>query len=130
MIGQALTNLIKNAGEAIESHQKNGAEDDFVPTIHVSCIPEDDYALIQISDNGVGLPEDRSSLFEPYVTTRDSGTGLGLPIVKKIVEEHGGTLTLEDAPLMGNRAQPGAMASIRIPLAVDEIEENEKQDLE
>jgi nitrogen fixation/metabolism regulation signal transduction histidine kinase len=38
------------------------------------------------------------ALFEPYVTTREKGTGLGLPIVKKIIEEHGGTLELEDAP--------------------------------
>ncbi len=49
-------------------------------------------SLITISDNGIGLPEDRARLFEPYVTTRDKGTGLGLPIVKKIIEEHGGTL--------------------------------------
>ena len=56
------------------------------------------HAVIRIADNGIGLPEDRARLFEPYVTTRDKGTGLGLPIVKKIIEEHGGTLVLEDAP--------------------------------
>ena len=53
--------------------------------------------ILEISDNGIGLPQDRSRLFEPYVTTREKGTGLGLAIVKKIVEEHGGVLKLEDA---------------------------------
>jgi two-component system nitrogen regulation sensor histidine kinase NtrY len=61
-------------------------------------------AVILIEDNGVGLPEDRARLFEPYVTTRSKGTGLGLPIVKKIIEEHGGTLQLEDAEGRGARA--------------------------
>ena len=43
---------------------------------------------LEISDNGTGLPPDRSRLFEPYVTTREKGTGL-TSIVKKIIEEHG-----------------------------------------
>ena len=47
-------------------------------------------------DNGIGLLQDRSRLFEPNVTTREKGTGLGLAIVK-IVEEHGGVLKLENA---------------------------------
>jgi two-component system nitrogen regulation sensor histidine kinase NtrY len=72
--------------------------------------------LLSISDNGNGLPEDRSRLFEPYVTTRDKGTGLGLPIVKKIIEEHGGTLTLLDAEPFEPGAHPGAMAMIRLDL--------------
>ena len=68
-------------------------------------------------DNGIGLPEDRARLFEPYVTTRDKGTGLGLPIVKKIIEEHGGSLALEDAPVFDGATHAGAMAVIRLPLA-------------
>ncbi len=117
MIGQALTNLIKNAGEAIISLQEQGAPEGHAPEIRVSAaIAEDGRAEIRIMDNGVGLPEDRARLFEPYVTTRDSGTGLGLPIVKKIIEEHGGTLVLEDAPPFGPDAQSGAMALIRLPL--------------
>ena len=70
---------------------------------------------LTICDNGVGLPPDRARLFEPYVTTREKGTGLGLPIVKKIIEEHGGTLSLETAPLFGRTDHPGAMAEIRLP---------------
>ncbi|MFZ7089709.1 ATP-binding protein [Primorskyibacter sp. 2E233] len=119
MIGQALTNLIKNAGEAIESLQEKGAPEGHKPEIRVSArVDEDGRAEIRIMDNGIGLPEDRARLFEPYVTTRDKGTGLGLPIVKKIIEEHGGTLTLEDAPAFEEGAHPGAMAIVRLPLSV------------
>ena len=76
-------------------------------------------AVIQISDNGIGLPEDRSRLFEPYVTTRTEGTGLGLPIVKKIIAEHGGTLVLKDAEPLDGSGQIGACAEITLPLAAE-----------
>ncbi len=99
MIGQALTNLIKNAGEAIETLQEKHPEVDVDPQVRVALAVDGDTAIITIADNGIGLPEDRARLFEPYVTTREKGTGLGLPIVKKIIEEHGGTLTLDDAAL-------------------------------
>ncbi len=118
MIGQALTNLIKNAGEAIESYQEKSKPADFVPEIRVSLSADDSEAVIRISDNGTGLPPDRARLFEPYVTTREKGTGLGLPIVKKIIEEHGGTLALLDAPVFDGNDHPGAMAEIRLPRAL------------
>nr|MBP6737070.1 GHKL domain-containing protein [Paracoccaceae bacterium] len=117
MIGQALTNLIKNAGEAIESLQEKGAPEAFSPEIRVALTTDETAAEIRVMDNGIGLPLDRTRLFEPYVTTREKGTGLGLPIVKKIIEEHGGTLTLEDAPLFEGNAHAGAMAVIRLPRA-------------
>ncbi|MEC3860986.1 PAS domain-containing sensor histidine kinase [Mesobacterium sp. TK19101] len=117
MIGQALTNLIKNAGEAIESLQEKGAPDGFAPEIRIRCAEVDGRAEIRILDNGIGLPEDRARLFEPYVTTRDKGTGLGLPIVKKIIEEHGGSLILDDAPVFEGASHAGAMAVIRLPLS-------------
>jgi two-component system nitrogen regulation sensor histidine kinase NtrY len=116
MIGQALTNLIKNAGEAIESLREKGAPEGHAPMIRIESHEEDGQAVIAISDNGIGLPEDRTRLFEPYVTTRDKGTGLGLPIVKKIIEEHGGTLTLEDADPFSPGAIAGARAVVRLPL--------------
>lgn len=115
MIGQALTNLIKNAGEAIESLQDKGAPDGFVPEIRIALEADESRALIRISDNGIGLPPDRARLFEPYVTTRDKGTGLGLPIVKKIIEEHGGTLLLTDAAIFEGNTHAGAMAEISLP---------------
>ncbi|MEM7752411.1 MAG: PAS domain-containing sensor histidine kinase [Pseudomonadota bacterium] len=118
MIGQALTNLIKNAGEAIETlYQKDGVPEGHVPTVRVEVTRQKKRVGIAISDNGIGLPEDRSRLFEPYVTTRKEGTGLGLPIVKKIIEEHGGTLVLTDAEPLDGSGKRGARAEITLPLA-------------
>jgi len=119
MISQALTNLIKNAGEAIESLQEKGAPAGHAPQIRISSQIEDGMAVLRIADNGIGLPEDRARLFEPYVTTREKGTGLGLPIVKKIIEEHGGTLVLDDAPDFDEDGHRGAMAVVRLPLLTD-----------
>ncbi|WP_317054549.1 sensor histidine kinase NtrY-like [Roseovarius rhodophyticola] len=128
MINQALTNLIKNAGEAIESLYEKEGRDGHTAMIRVASTIEDGAAVIHIADNGIGLPEDRSRLFEPYVTTREKGTGLGLPIVKKIIEEHGGTLSLEDAPPFAPDARVGAMAVIRLPLSEhSETQIDEKQ---
>lgn len=115
MISQALINLIKNGGEAIESMREKGVPDGYSPTIRVSLEVDGARACIKVADNGIGLPEDRARLFEPYVTNRSEGTGLGLPIVKKIIEEHGGTLTLEDAPPLTEDPHFGAMAVITLP---------------
>ena len=118
MVSQALTNLIKNAGEATDTRiEKRG--DDFVPTVIVRAKAENDGLCIEITDNGIGLPENRAKLFEPYVTTRDKGTGLGLPIVKKIIEEHDGTLELMDAPVDTAGDHAGAMAKIWLPGPMD-----------
>ncbi|MFZ1662793.1 MAG: ATP-binding protein, partial [Paracoccaceae bacterium] len=117
MISQAVTNLIKNAGEAIESLQEKGVPPGYAPEVRVTMSVADEAVTIRISDNGVGLPLDRARLFEPYVTTREKGTGLGLPIVKKIIEEHGGTLILTDADLFDGSDHRGALAEIRLPRA-------------
>ncbi|MDM7459570.1 MAG: ATP-binding protein, partial [Paracoccus sp. (in: a-proteobacteria)] len=109
MLRQALTNLLKNAGEAVEERAEVAPEG-WTPRIDVTLEASPEAACIRIIDNGPGLPADRSRLFEPYVTLKSHGTGLGLPIVKKIVEEHGGSLALSDAP-----HPPGAMAEIRLP---------------
>ena len=116
MIGQALTNLIKNAGEAIETLREKHPEVDVAPEIRIALTVQGSTAAISISDNGIGLPEDRARLFEPYVTTREKGTGLGLPIVKKIIEEHGGTLALVDAEPFDGADRFGAMAVIDLPI--------------
>ena len=118
MISQALTNLIKNAGEAIQTLQQKGAPEDHAAQIAVALSRSKTVARLTIADNGIGLPEDRARLFEPYVTTRSEGTGLGLPIVKKIIEEHGGTLSLEHAPAFAGQTHYGAMAVITLPLAL------------
>ncbi|WP_045390615.1 PAS domain-containing sensor histidine kinase [Falsirhodobacter sp. alg1] len=114
MMSQIFTNLLKNAGEAVEDEALKGDEH-YVPEIRVSVRTEAEAAVIRVADNGVGLPPDRTRLFEPYVTTREKGTGLGLAIVKKIVEEHGGTLALTDAPVFEGMSHAGALAEIRLP---------------
>ncbi len=116
MIAQAFTNLIKNAGEAIESRRKTEGLSEFAPEIRVHFEAGERDLCICIADNGIGLPEDRARLFEPYVTTRAEGTGLGLSIVRKIIEEHGGSLRLDDAPAFEGDAHRGAMAVIRLPI--------------
>ena len=115
MISQALTNLIKNAGEAIETRIEKGVSLELTPAIAISLADQGTQVSITISDNGIGLPQDRAKLFEPYVTTRDKGTGLGLPIVKKIIEEHGGVLRLDDAEPIGDTQHVGAAATIELP---------------
>ncbi|MFK7743960.1 MAG: ATP-binding protein [Roseobacter sp.] len=124
MISQALTNLIKNAGEAIDSLAEKGIPNGHSPMINICLSSKDERARLTIADNGIGLPEDRARLFEPYVTTRSEGTGLGLPIVKKIIEEHSGTLALEDAPLFENQSHAGAMAVIVLPCVAQAMKEN------
>jgi two-component system nitrogen regulation sensor histidine kinase NtrY len=116
MINQALTNLLKNAAEAIEENARDGA--DGPPEIRVALAVETDALVIDIQDNGPGLPEQPARLFEPYVTYRAKGTGLGLPIVKKIIEEHDGTLELTPAPVFGSATRPGAWARIVLPRAI------------
>jgi two-component system nitrogen regulation sensor histidine kinase NtrY len=116
MMSQALTNLIKNAGEAIETLQEKVSDTIVIPQVRIALEITIDTATIMISDNGIGLPEDRAKLFEPYVTTRDKGTGLGLPIVKKIIDEHGGSLILTDAPAFDDTGRKGASAIISLPI--------------
>ena len=111
MIGQALTNVLKNAGEAIAA--RRGAEPQPPGRIPRALVVEHGWAAFEIEDNGVGLPaKDRDRLTEPYVTTREKGTGLGLAIVERIIEEHGGELALTDAA-----EPPGARVTLRLPLA-------------
>ena len=95
LISQGLTNIIKNAGEAIAAVP---ADQLGRGRIVISAARVDSDIVIDVIDNGIGLPkENRSRLLEPYVTTREKGTGLGLAIVGKILEEHGGRIELHDA---------------------------------
>ena len=113
LVSQALTNIIKNAVEALENVGLSNIEN---PRIIASAHIEGDVARIEISDNGLGWPqENRHKLLEPYVTTREKGTGLGLAIVAKIVEQHGGTIDLRDS-LADENGRIGACLSFTLPL--------------
>jgi two-component system nitrogen regulation sensor histidine kinase NtrY len=94
--GQAMTNVLKNAVEAIEAKIKDAGEG-YAGKVAVCIEAQDNALLVRITDNGIGLPQDRDRIIEPYVTTREKGTGLGLAIVNKIVEEHGGEMAFMPA---------------------------------
>jgi len=95
LLSQAMTNVIKNAAEAISAVPPDELGKG---VIHVIVTREAENIVIDIVDNGIGLPkENRSRLLEPYVTTREKGTGLGLAIVGRIIEDHGGSIELRDA---------------------------------
>ncbi len=101
LLGQALTNIVKNGVEAIEqkkAERRPRRRAEAADTVSLSIREEGGRIAIEIIDSGVGLPAERGRLTEPYMTTRAKGTGLGLAIVKKIVEEHFGQIEFEDAP--------------------------------
>lgn len=111
LISQALTNLLKNAAEAIQARRLAHGEPK-EGRVLIRLNRQDGALRIDVIDNGGGFPEkERSRLVEPYVTTRAKGTGLGLAIVQRVVEDHGGRLELADAP----GGAPGACVSIILP---------------
>jgi len=105
---QVIHNLLHNAHDAL----KNAAS----PQILLKTENSQNTIKLSVMDNGSGFPENmRARVFEPYMTTKVKGTGLGLPIVKKIVEEHGGSITIE------NRVTGGTCISIIFPLLEEEV---------
>jgi len=101
LLGRALRNLLENA---LRASVHRG-------TVDVRVFREDGRGAIAVADSGPGVPvEQLGRIFEPYFSTHAGGTGLGLPIARRIAEEHGGTLTAH------NRATGGLEAVIAIPL--------------
>ncbi len=111
LLSQALTNIVKNAVEGIAARIEQEPTEKGRVEIRLSL--RDGMAEIDVIDNGKGFPAmNRQRLLEPYMTTRADGTGLGLPIVAKIIEDHGGRLELLDAP-----KGRGACVRLILPLA-------------
>ncbi|WP_330082520.1 PAS domain-containing sensor histidine kinase [Methylocystis iwaonis] len=111
LLSQALTNIVKNAIEGIAARAPQDAAEKGRVEIRLSV--RERMAEIDVIDNGKGFPAiNRQRLLEPYMTTRSDGTGLGLPIVAKIIEDHGGRLELLDAPV-----GRGACVRLVLPLA-------------
>jgi two-component system nitrogen regulation sensor histidine kinase NtrY len=109
-MSQVITNIVQNAIDAIDGREP--PEQGSLPEgrIRLSIAEQADTVILEVSDNGRGLPpEGRERLTEPYVTTRAKGTGLGLAIVKQILEDHGASLELEDGE------QAGACIRIVLP---------------
>jgi len=95
-LSQALTNVVKNAVEAIEGRRNRGEHSIAGDRVDLKLHQDEHHLVVDVLDTGIGLPEDRERLTEPYMTTRVRGTGLGLAIVKKIVEEHMGEIAFLD----------------------------------
>ena len=95
-LAQALTNIVKNAVEAIETRRNRGEHSLAGDRVDLKLREAEGSLVIDLFDTGIGLPEERERLTEPYMTTRVRGTGLGLAIVKKIVEEHMGEIAFLD----------------------------------
>ena len=122
LMAQALTNIVKNATEAVAAAAPERQEPG---TIKISGRIENHSIVVDVIDNGIGLPkEGRRRLLEPYMTTREKGTGLGLAIVTKIIEDHGGKIDLLDAPEVQTGGR-GALVRITLPQAgASETENN------
>ncbi|WP_308032155.1 sensor histidine kinase [Neisseria cinerea] len=103
---QVLHNIFKNAAEA--------AEEADMPEVRVkSEAGKDGQIVLTVCDNGKGFGKEMlHNAFEPYVTDKPTGTGLGLPVVKKIIEEHGGRISLS------NQDAGGACVRIILPKTV------------
>jgi signal transduction histidine kinase len=92
-----MLNLFKNAREACGKNEED-------PWVRVSTEEEKDFIIIDVDDNGTGiLPEEEEKVFELFYSTKAKGTGLGLGIVRRIIEEHGGTIQAIDLPNAGAR---------------------------
>ncbi len=118
-LDRLLTNLLQNAQEAIDARQPADDRELDPGKICIELTTDDENAVLDIRDNGTGLPEEgRERLTEPYVTNRDKGTGLGLAIAKKIMEEHGGRMRLDDAE------EGGAWIQLSFPLHDQDVVED------
>ena len=125
-LSQAFTNIVKNSVEAIEARRTRGEASPDGDRIALSISQASDELVVEISDTGVGLPEDRERLTEPYMTTRVRGTGLGLAIVQKIVEEHHGTIVFLDRDGGGTRVRI-AFDSARLAALADKAGEGAEE---
>ncbi|HET8539921.1 MAG TPA: HAMP domain-containing sensor histidine kinase [Anaeromyxobacter sp.] len=102
---RAAVNLVRNAVEA----------GPVATEVEVVARTADGEAVIEVRDRGPGLaPEARASLFRPFFTTKEHGTGLGLALAKKVADAHGGTLALED------REGGGTVARLAVPAALEQ----------
>jgi len=115
---QVLHNLVQNAQDATEA-----AQHDLPPAVLIRTRFNDSTKRVRLSviDSGIGFPDNiLQRAFEPYVTTKSKGTGLGLAVVRKIADEHGARIDIGNRTGEGNA--PGAQVSLSLPLAPQEAQ--------
>jgi two-component system NtrC family sensor kinase len=114
LLGQVMVNLLANAGDAVAGRPH--------PRIALRVRREDALALVEVEDNGPGVPEDlRERIFEPFFSTKgDSGNGLGLWISSQIARAHGGTLSVHQG------GAGGALFRLALPIDARTAEESEQ----
>ncbi len=106
LLGRAVRNLLENALRAAAASSTGNGE------VNVRIAKDNGHARIAVTDNGPGVrPENLPRIFDPYFSTHDTGTGLGLPIARRVVEEHGGHITAR------NRAEGGLEVVITLPVS-------------
>ena len=121
MLSQALTNLLKNSVESINSSKRKIInKEKVIGIIDIFTNLNNNFLEIKIIDTGIGLDNKITNFFEPYVTTKQNGTGLGLAIVRKIIEQHDGSLNIYNASNVLHRTfNKGAIAMIKLPLMLN-----------
>ena len=92
-LNRVFINLIKNSEEAF--FEKIQKDPKFKGNIDIEIDENNDYIIIRLTDNGIGITDVKKAM-TPYFTTKKTGTGLGLPIVTKIINEHSGNLTIKN----------------------------------
>ena len=106
-LNRVFINLIKNSEESIlEQLQK---DPNFKGNIDIEIVDNNDYIVIRLTDNGIGIT-DAKKVMTPYFTTKRTGTGLGLPIVTKIINEHSGNFSIKN-----RRDKQGVVITIILP---------------
>ena len=92
---QVLNNLIKNSIQSLQNNERG--------EIIITCEEREGEAFVSVSDNGSGIKkEDQERLFTPYFTTKTKGSGIGLSVVKQIIENHGGKVSFEPGEIKGS----------------------------
>lgn len=111
LIRQAMINLLKNASEAA----RPGGH------ITISASSDTSHLILSVHDNGTGMtPEQQAHIFEPFISYKKGGTGLGLTIVQSIVSAHHGHLMLDSSPGLGSAFR------ILLPISLSPVEKSAK----
>ena len=106
-LNRVFINLIKNSEESfLEKLKKNPS---FKGNIDIEINDNNDYIIIRITDNGTGITDTKKAM-TPYFTTKKTGTGLGLPIVTKIINEHSGNFSIKNL-----KGKSGSLVTINLP---------------